>query len=434
MLFLAEYTQAQTRRKAKNGKPAQPKEKKKKIHGHVDYWLLLIVFIILIFGLIMLFSASYPKAIYLVNNRFYYIKNQLIYVAIGIPAMILASYVPRWVMKKFAWTVYVLSIILLIVVLFMAKKNGVRRWIWYGAPGSESGFQPSEIAKFAIILLFATLISKYDKKMKTFKYGVFPFLVLLAIMAILLVLEPHISCTILVMGIGVSMMFAGGTSAKWFFLAVAVILVAGYATYILLPDNLAPYIDTRLDNWLNPLEMNTDDAYQTKQSLIAVGSGGVFGRGLGQSKQKYLYLPEMFNDYIFAVLCEELGLIGALFVMILFLAFLFRSLYLAYISKNKFDSMLLVGVSVQISLQAFLHMAVNTNTIPSTGISLPFFSYGGTALCMVLGEIGIMLSATRRINAAQKAEQVKKEQEEEAKFLKAQQEAEKSYRYKAPAY
>lgn len=414
---------------------SKPKPKKK-IRGHIDIWLLLIVIVLLVFGLIMLFSASYPKGLYRANsNKFYYIENQLKYVAIGLPAMFIASHMRRDWMKLFAWPVFIFSIILLIIVLFMEEKNGVRRWIWFGSASNESGFQPSEVAKFALILLFATMISQNQKKMKTFRYGVLPFLCLLALMSLLLVLEPHISCTLLVIGIGISMMFAGGTSGKWFIIALLVIVVAAYATYVLLPDDLAPYIDVRLNNWLHPLEMDNDDAYQTKQSLIAVGSGGIWGRGLGQSKQKYLYLPEMFNDYIFAVLCEELGLFGAILVIILFLAFLFRSLYLAYICKNKFDSMLLVGISVQIALQAFLHMAVNTNTIPSTGISLPFFSYGGTALLMLLGEVGIMLSATRRIDVARKAEEAEAEKQEEEKIAKILDQEEKTrYKYKPSDY
>lgn len=399
---------SQRRRKTSVQKNKGKEKKKTKFRiGHIDYWLLLIMMALLVFGLIMLFSASYPKGLLRMGNKFYYITKQLQYVAIGLPAMVLISMVDYRILRKFAWPLMIVTLILLVIVLFMAKKNGVRRWIWFGSPESERGFQPSEIAKFALILLFAALVARNQHRIKTFKYGVLPFILVLGVLSLLLIAEPHLSCTILAVGIGVSMMFAGGTSYKWFGIALLFIVVAGYFAFTQLPD-LVPYAQERINNWLNPLAMHNDDAYQTKQSLIAVGSGGFWGRGLAQSKQKYLYLPEMFNDYIFAVLCEELGMVGALAVIVLFLAFLFRGLYLAATCTDKFGSMILVGVSVQVALQAFLHMAVNTNTIPSTGISLPFFSYGGTALCMLLAQVGVMLSVTRRMDLEKRK---KKEQE-----------------------
>lgn len=381
-----------------------PKPKIRGRLGRIDIPLLANILILLGFGLIMLFSASYPKGILSLNgNGNYYIIKQLQYVAIGLPAMFIVSLVDYRHLKKFAWPLMALSIILLVVVLFMAPKNGVRRWIWLGSASSERGFQPSEIAKFAVILLFAFLIAQHQKRIKTFKYGFLPFIIILGVVSLLLIKEPHLSCTVLVVGIGVTMMFAGGTSIKWFGFAA---ICAGVALVVVVSQGLVSYADTRISTWLDPLHADNSDAYQTIQSLIAIGSGGVTGRGIGQSRQKFLYLPEMFNDYIFAVVSEELGMIGALVVIVLFLLLLLRCLYVALRVKDKFGSMLVVGVAVQIALQAFLHIAVNTNAIPSTGISLPFFSYGGTALCMLMGQLGIVLSVSRRADLDNRPTQV----------------------------
>lgn len=370
--------------------------------GRLDIPLLVNLLVLLAFGLLMLFSASYPKGLLVMGKSYYYIKNQLQYVAIGIPAMFLVSLIDYRILKKFAWPFMAVSIIMLVVVLFMEPQNKVRRWIWLGSAASQRGFQPSEIAKFAVILLFAFLIAQHQKKMKTFKYGFLPFMMVLGIVSFLLIKEPHLSCTILILGIGVSMMFAGGASLRWFAFAAIVGVVALALVLVVSPDTVW-YASDRISTWLNPLDATDGDAWQTLQSLIAVGSGGVTGRGIGQSRQKFLYLPEMFNDYIFAIVSEELGMLGGVLVIILFLLLLLRCFMIALRVKDKFGSMIVVGVAVQIALQAFLHIAVNTNVIPSTGISLPFFSYGGTALCMLLGQMGIVLSVSRRADLDQRA-------------------------------
>lgn len=394
-----------------NGKMQQKQNKKQKPKakklGQIDIPLLTITLLILLFGLVMLFSASYPSGYMRRGDSFAFIGDQLRFAIMGLVGMAMASLVDYRILKKYAWPVMAVALILLVIVLFMPEKNGAKRWIYLG-PNQSRGFQPSEIVKFALIMVFAKMIFVNQSKIRSFKYGFLPFMLFLGTVSGLLVLEPHLSCTILVIGIGISMMFAGGTSIRYFFGAGA--LVMG-GLFLVLKFNLVPYAMSRIDTWRDPLSADPSKAYQIVQSLIAVGSGGPFGLGPGRSVQKFLHLPEVYNDYIYAIVCEELGMIGGIAVMILFIAFLIRSIYIALHVKDKFGSMLIVGVSVQIALQAFLHIAVNLNAIPSTGISLPFFSYGGTSLCMLLGQVGVVLSVSRKAEYAQVEVQ---EQEEEA--------------------
>ncbi len=359
--------------------------------GQIDIPLLTILLLLLIFGLVILFSASYPSGYLRQRDSFYYIADQMKFALLGLAGMVAASLVDYRVLRKFAWPVMAMALILLVVALLMPATNGANRWVYLNPISKTMGFQPSEIAKFALIMVFAKMIAANQSRIKTFQYGFLPFMVLLGAVAGLLILEPHLSCTLLVLGIGVCMMFAGGAAIRYFVMAGGGALAALYLTVTQFP-NLVPYAMERIDAWLNPLDAGS---HQIKQSLIAVGSGGTFGKGIGASVQKFLYLPEVYNDYIYAALCEELGMVGGLAVILLFLLFLGRGLFIAIRAKDKFGSMLVVGVVVQIALQAFLHVAVNLNAIPSTGISLPFFSYGGTSLCMLLGQMGVVLSVSR---------------------------------------
>lgn len=368
--------------------------------GRIDIPLLALTMIILIFGLVMLFSASYPYSYLWYGNSYLFIRPQVQYAAIGLVVMIGAAMIDYHWLKKFAWPLMMVTAFMLVLVLFMAEKNGAKRWIWFNSNATR-GFQPSEIVKFAVILLFAAIIAANQSRIKTFKYGFLPFVLILFPLAGLLVLEPHLSCTILVLGIGVSMMFTGGTSMKWFGFAAIALGIALLFTLTTFPQ-LVSYAPTRIKIWLDPFDPSVD-GHQTQQSLIAVGSGGIPGRGIGNSVQKYMYLPEMYNDYIFAVLCEELGFIGALALILLYILLLARGLYIGVKAKDKFGAMLVIGISVQIALQAMLHMAVNTNLIPSTGISLPFFSSGGSSLVMIMGQVGIMLSVSRQANIGAQA-------------------------------
>ena len=357
----------------------------------IDMPLLVITLTLLLFGLIMLYSASYVVGIYRMGDSMHYIKNQLVFAAAGVAVMFIAAKIDYRIFKRYSWLVLGLAYILLIIVLFMPEIKGVKRWIII--PNVLS-FQPSEIAKFAVILIFADLIQKKGDKMKQFQHGVIPFGTILASIALLMLLEPHLSGTVIIFAIGIIMMFVGGTDIKWFILGMTVLVVGVVGAVIMFPD-LVPYAQTRIVAWRNPEADLTGSGYQSYQSLLAIGSGGLFGLGLGNSRQKHLHLPEPQNDFIFSVICEELGFFGGMMVIGLFLALLIRGIYVASRAKDKFGAMLVVGIVCQISVQAFLNIAVATNTIPNTGISLPFFSEGGTSLLMLLGEMGIVLSVSR---------------------------------------
>lgn len=366
-----------------------PKEKQP-----MDLPLLVLVFLLLVSGLIALFSASYATAYYNEGNSFAFISRQLLWAAVGVVVMFIISKIPYQIFHRLALPVMVLSIALLVVVLFMPPINGCRRWIFIG---NVLNLQPSEIAKFAITIFFAQLIVVFgEEKMKTFRFGVLPFMITLGIVGALMVLEPHLSGTILIMCIGLAIMLVGGTRIKWFAI-LGGIVVAAVIVVIFTPDLIA-YAKDRIDFWLHPENDPLGKGFQTLQSLYAIGSGGLLGLGLGNSRQKYMYLPESENDFVFAVWCEELGFVGAALVIILFALLIWRGFVVAMKAKDKFASLIAVGLTVQIGLQALLNIAVVTNTIPNTGISLPFFSYGGTSLFMLLAQMGVLLSISRHAN------------------------------------
>ncbi|MEG2842242.1 MAG: putative peptidoglycan glycosyltransferase FtsW [Ruthenibacterium sp.] len=361
----------------------------------LDLPFFIIVCTLLAFGLVMLFSASYATGFYRFDgDSYYFIGQQLLFAILGVIAMAVASVFDYHVLHKFAWPVMVVTLALLVVVLFMPELNGAKRWIFLPMGGT---IQPSEVAKFAVILLFAHIISVNADKMKTFAYGVAPFLLILGVIAGLMLLEPHLSGLLVIGAIGAIMMFVGGTGLLWFGIAIGIGSIGIAGAVILMPD-LVPYAMGRIESWQDPFADALGKGHQIIQSLYAIGSGGLFGRGIGNSLQKHLYVPEPQNDFIFSILCEELGFIGAVLVILLFIALLLRGLYIAYHAKEKFGAMLVVGIVVQVTLQALLNIAVVTKTIPNTGISLPFFSYGGTSLSMLLGEMGIVLSVSRQSN------------------------------------
>ena len=367
-------------------------QKVKKVgRGNLDVTFLVLVLLILTFGLIMLFSASYAYAYYNENDSFYYIKRQLIFAAGGVIAMIVASHMDYRNWMNLAEPVLGVTLGLLVIVLFCPEINGVHRWI----PLGFTTFQPSEIAKFAIVLMFAKMITLYGERLNQMRI-MLRFLIVLGIVVILMVLEPHLSGTILIISIAGIMLFIGGLNGKWIALAGG-LAVSVVAAAIMIPG-VVEYARGRLEYWLDPFADTQGLGYQTIQSLLAIGSGGVMGLGLGNSRQKYLYVPEPQNDFIFSIVCEELGLVGAAIVVILFALLVWRGYVIAIRAKDKFGSMLAVGLTTQVGLQALLNVAVVTNTIPNTGISLPFFSYGGTALMMLLAQMGVILSVSRRAN------------------------------------
>ena len=363
--------------------------------ARLDMPLLLITFILLGFGLVMLYSASYVYGIYRFNgDSLHYIKDQAIFAAIGVVAMLAASKVDYHVYRQYIPGLMMAVYALLVIVLFMPAYNGCNRWIVIKNVGT---FQPSEIAKFAVILMFANMIEKNYDKMKQFQYGIAPFAAVLASIVGLMFLQPHLSGIVIICMVGAIMMFIGGSDIKWFFLAFGVLVAGIIAVLIIWPDTIH-YASTRIDTWLHPENDLSAAGYQSYMGRLAIGSGGLFGLGLGNSRQKHLHLPEGQNDFIFAIICEELGFVGGMLVIILFIALFVRGIYIATRAKDKFGAMLAIGIIVQITLQAFLNVAVATGTIPNTGISLPFFSEGGTSLTMILGEMGIVLSVSRYAN------------------------------------
>lgn len=363
---------------------------KKRVIGEMDTAFLLIVMILLVFGLIMVFSASFANALYYEHDSLKYIKKQGLFAVVGVVGMLVISRIDYRLYKKFVIPIFVLGVSLLGIVLLF-EQNGARRWLPLGPLGT---FQPSEFMKLAVILVFAVFISSNYEKMGTFRYGVVPFAIVLAIVIGLMMLEPHLSGSLIIGGIGAVMMFVGGTKMRYF-CALIPVAVLGIVAIIMLKD--VSYMTSRIHNWLDPFSNENihGEVWQTCQSLIAIGSGGVMGLGLGGSRQKYLYLPEPQNDFIFAIVCEELGLIGAVLVITLFVLLVYRGFSIANKAPDKFGAMVAIGITVQIGLQALLNIGVVTNAIPNTGISLPFFSYGGTALVMQLAEMGILLNISR---------------------------------------
>jgi len=362
--------------------------------GKMDIGFFALVSILLTCGLLMLFSASYAYALAYFNNSYHFIVRQLVFAVIGFVCMLAASRINCHVYRRFAWVIYGVSVALLILLLAlppMLPSTEQKRWLVIGS----FSFQPSEIAKFSIILLFSHLIAKNYKKMKTFKYGVLTLGALLGVVCGLVVVETHLSATILIFLIGITLMIIGGIKAIYILVGAGV-GIGGAAIAIF--SGVVGYASDRLTYWLNPWADATGKGYQTIQSLLAIGSGGVMGRGFGESRQKYLWVPEPHNDFIFSIVCEELGLIGAVAIILLFCALVWRGFYIAMKAPDKFSALMAVGLTFQVGLQAVLNILVVTNTLPNTGISLPFFSYGGTALVLLLTQMGIVLSISRSAN------------------------------------
>ena len=390
---------------------------KKRLAGQPapDIWFLIILMLLVCYGLVMLFSAGYAVALYRRGDAYTYIRPQLLFAAFGAAAMYAASLVDYHIWHKLAWPIMGVSLALLAIVLFMPEYNGCKRWIVLPGLGT---LQPSEIAKFAVVLVFAHIISLNHDRMQTFATGVLPFMVILGAVTVLMLLEPHLSGTLLILGIGAVLMFVGGTGLKWFALAGIAGAGAIAAAVVLLPE-LVPYAADRLNSWLDPFADPLGDGHQTIQSLYAIGSGGATGLGLGNSIEKQLWLPESTNDFIFSVVCEELGFIGAVLIIVLFVLFIVQGLLIAYKAENLYCTMVGIGIMAQIAWQVFCNIAVVTNTLPNTGISLPFFSSGGTSLILLLAEMGVM------INIGRGGERARLEREN-LRALREQREKEKS--------
>ena len=361
--------------------------------GKMDITFLSFVLILLTVGLVMLFSASYAYSLEYYGNSYKFITRQALLGGVGVIAMLVAARIDYHVWRKFAWPFFFLVAAMLVVLLIlppMVEGMDVKRWLVIG----PINFQPSELAKLAVILLFSSLIAANYKNIKNFGFIAF-LLVILAATCGLIVLEPHLSATVLVFCIGVVLLIVGGLPKKYIIGGLAA-GVLGVAALIL--SGAVSYGSDRIKYWLDPWADPTGKGFQTIQSLLAIGSGGILGRGIGQSRQKYLWVPEPHNDFIFSIVCEELGLIGACIIILLFCLLVWRGFTIAMHAPDKFGSLLAIGLTFQVGLQAMLNIWVVTNTIPNTGISLPFFSYGGTSLLILLAEMGVVLSVSRQSN------------------------------------
>lgn len=354
----------------------------------MDTLFLVLVIALLIMGLIMVFSASYATAYFKMKDSYFYIKKQAVFAGLGLIAMYVMSKFNYNVLRILALPAYIISIITLVLVMAMGSDaKGAGRWLDLGF----ARFQPSELAKLGLILFLALFISVNYNKMHKFVNGILYPAGIIGVLAVLIVIEPHLSGTLLVCSIGFCMMIVGGANLKF----ISILGAFGGAAAIFVVSNFG-YMQDRIQTWLHPELDPLGKGFQTMQSLYAIGSGGFFGLGLGKSRQKYLYIPEPQNDFIFSIICEELGFIGAFLIMAVIAFLCYRGFVIAWGAPDKFGALLVVGIIVQVAVQTLLNIAVVTNAIPPTGISLPFFSYGGTALTILLAEMGIVLSVSRQ--------------------------------------
>ena len=356
----------------------------------IDYPFLFLLLMLLTLGLLMLWSASFPQSEYDSNytDAGRYFRKQALCACIGLGAMVFFSRIPAGLWYRLAWPLYGISIALLLSVLVIGQEvNGAKRWI--NIAGIQ--FQPSEVAKFAEILVVARLTRHFGPNARIFRYGGLGFGVALMGILVPLALEKHLSAIMLMGMVAVVMMFVAGTSPKWLMAGAAAAVV-----FVIIYISFMGYAGDRVTAWLHPEQDPGDTGYQILQSLYAIGSGGLFGLGWGKSRQKYLYLPFQYNDYIFAICCEELGLVGARGIAALFALLIIRGYWIALRASDRFSTVLAAGLVTRIAVQTILNLGVVTNLLPSTGIALPFFSYGGTALAVNLGEMGIVLSISRQ--------------------------------------
>ena len=363
------------------------------------------VMILLVVGLVMMASASYAWAYNDFNDGLYFAKKQAFYAGVGFVLMIVFMKMDYHNFKKINIAVfrnfnisglfYIGVAVLLVLVLVMGNDEGgsmgAKRWIDIG----PIGFQPSEVAKLALIIFFAYSMERDGKKMNTFATGIVKYALLLGLYVGLIALEKHISGIILISTIAIAMVLCGGANLKQY-LALGISAAAAAVGYISWQAKVpGSYVEVRLKSWRDPFSDVLNDTWQTANSLIAIGSGGLFGLGLGNSRQKYLYLPETKNDFVFPIVCEEVGFVGALAIIIVFFLLIVEGYSIAIRCKDRFGMLIAVGITTQIGIQTVLNLAVVSNLIPNTGISLPFFSYGGTALVMQLVEMGIMLNISQ---------------------------------------
>ncbi|MBQ8965059.1 putative peptidoglycan glycosyltransferase FtsW [Ruminococcus sp.] len=368
----------------------------KSIRNGVDMPFLILIMVLLGFGVLMMFSASYAWGLNDAGDGYFYAKKQLLFAGIGICVMLFVSALDYHFFQNTA-ICYLFYIVMygacIYAAFFGSATADASRWIDLGFVQ----FQPSELLKVAFIVIFAYIMAVNFPKFDNWKFCVVPFTVIMGLTVIVLGLQRHLSAVLIIGVIGVSMMFVSGMPAKTFWKFIGVLaLVAALLLLLLILAGKFSYIQERINGWKNPEGDIQNSTWQTYNSLVAIGSGGWFGLGFGESRQKFLYLPEAQNDFVFAIICEELGFVGALVVVVLFVIFVLRGFYIAANAKDRFGMLVAAGITIQIGLQAFLNIMVASNSFPNTGISLPFFSYGGTALIIQLAEMGILLNISRQ--------------------------------------
>ncbi len=356
--------------------------------GGIDMPLFITLLIMLAFGLIMIFSASSPSAYYEVGDKFYYIKRQLLFTVVGFACMVWAMNISIKTIKKYAPHLCLVSLILMIAVIFVGQSGGgAQRWLAFG----PITFQPSELAKYALVFYFAKLLTERPKNhLDNFVSGFLPYIGIMGAFALCLFLQDHLSGIVIIFASLMVLLFAAGAKPSHF---IVVLIVGVIGLFVL--AYIEPYRLKRLTAFIDPFGDKMDTGWQIVQGLYAIGSGGMFGRGLGQSRQKFLYIPEAHNDYIYAIICEELGFIGALAVAILFAVFITRGIYIALNCPDKFTSLVAFGITSVLGLQYLINVGVVTSAIPNTGMQLPFFSAGGTSLLIMMTAVGVLLNISR---------------------------------------
>ncbi|WP_291635932.1 stage V sporulation protein E [Clostridium sp.] len=355
--------------------------------GQIDFVLFAIIMLLVTIGVVMVYSASSYYAAFKLNDPEYYLKKQFMWACIGSVFMITAIKIDYHILKKYTGFIMVITIVLLLAVFGFAGINGAKRWI----PLGFASIQPSEIAKYAIVLYMAKSLDIKGEKIKIFFKGVFPYLLVSGFYAGLILAEPNLSIASVIMIVTVIILFAAGAKFSHLF-ALGSSLVAAVAVLIF----IEPYRLERLTNFMNPWATSQDEGYQLVQSLLALGSGGVTGSGIGLSRQKCLYIPEPHTDFIFSIIGEELGLIGGVFIILLFVIFVWRGIKTAVTAKDMYGTILGIGITSVIAIQAVINIAVVTGSMPVTGVPLPFISYGGSALVFNMFAVGILLNVSRQ--------------------------------------
>mgnify|MGYP000868852738 CR=1 FL=1 len=357
-----------------------------------DFWIFITVLILLSMGVIMVFSASAPSAYNRFNDIYFFFKSQMKYAILAVIAMIVIMNIDYRLYARWTPLMMIISAILLIMVKIPGighQEKGAWRWIYIG----PIHFQPSEIFKISLILFLASSLSDKREKLKYFFKGLLPYLLIIGFYALLLLWEPHLSCTMIILTVSSIMLLVAGARVKHFMI-IGLPALGALSILVAFVD----YMRDRVLSFLDPFKYPTAEGYQAIQSLYAIGSGGLFGRGLGKSLQKFLYLPESHNDFIFSVLAEELGFVGVLAVILLFLIFIWRGVKVSMSAPDAFGSLTAIGITSLIAVQFIFNIAVVTSSMPPTGVSLPFFSAGGTSLILLMSSVGILLNISKYAN------------------------------------